>query len=195
MTSLFTKEHTKPSLTKLQGVQWDVAKRGTIHKYIRKSFTKAFQVPGDLVTDLSKSIDPIFKQIYFEGIGSTTDLDWAGERIHQNALFEMRDQINRSKSIPLSFDHQGPRIGDVVGATVQGNRLLFRAKLDESSPITQNILSAMQSGKTFGYSIGGFKSVRTDTPNLIRSVDLTEIALCDVPCNPKAKHLATVDRD
>jgi len=183
---------------KLRGVNWaPETKRGnTEYKYFRKSIQKAFVFePIQVRQYISKSVEPIEKSLYIEGIATSTDVDFDGDRCTKDCLLSLNQQFN-SGVIPLKFGHKaGLGFGKFEGSKLDGNRLLVRAKLFEDNPITNQVLELVAQGKSFGFSIAGeaYGRRRPDGIREFTNVNLLECSLVDVPANPKARALRLVD--
>jgi len=111
------------------------------------------------------------------GYASTPDLDSQGEIVEIEALKEALP--NYMKFPTIREMHTTNAVGRTRGANIDEKGLFISAKI-----VDDNAWKKVKEGVFNGFSIGG--RVKQMVDNVIKSLDLTEISLVDVPANKNA---------
>lgn len=133
-----------------------------------------------------------------EGIASTTSIDRDDERMSENALNDMREQIMKM-GINLFGNHEHSwenTLGVLTDADIQTNQLFVKIKLDDptTNPKIPMMLNKLKRGIKLGLSVGGevikYKKeyVRNldKEINVIDRVKLYELSLVGIASNPES---------
>jgi HK97 family phage prohead protease len=133
-------------------------------------------------------------KMYIEGIASTTNVDHDQERMSQDAMNEMVNQINVD-GVPLMSEHMktwDAKLGDIFKAWMdERNQLHIKAKLDKDSSKAVDLYKALRKGLQVGLSVAGIvkRSAQEFVENLGKkiktfyNVALKEISVTNRPSN------------
>lgn len=129
------------------------------------------------------------------GIASTTSIDRDEERMSQNALKMMVDDIKR-EGVNLFVDHDH-KVDSIVGcvkdAELVGNQVKVSVTMDEAStnPRVSSILNKIAKGIRIGMSVGGnvtdykweYDHTAKKKVKVLDKVKIYEISLVGIPSN------------
>lgn len=117
-------------------------------------------------------IDEDERMVY--GFASTPDLDSQGEIVETEALKQALPEYLKFPTIREM--HQPKAVGTTKSTEINDNGLFIGAKIVDDSAWMK-----VKEGVFRGFSIGG--RVKNMVDNVIKSIDLTEISIVDVPAN------------
>lgn len=128
----------------------------------------------------------------FTGYGSTFgNFDRSDEAVAKGAFADTLPNFKRDGFIAIGHDWSGLPVATVKDAVEDDYGLLFTAEF-HSTPAAQDarrvVAERLERGKSVGLSIG--YSVKDSAPVKggieLRAVDLYEVSIVTVPCNPRA---------
>jgi HK97 family phage prohead protease len=131
-----------------------------------------------------------------QGYGSTWDnLDLAGEIVVKGAFSKTLDRFKEAGFIALGHDWAGLPVATIADAHEDGKGLFVQGEFhstDEAQKARTYVRERLERGKSVGLSIGYSvkDSERTKDALLLKELDLFEVSIVTVPCNPLANATA-----